>query len=80
VWPAAGANGGLYPMARGRRNGHCTVAMKFPNEPSNEAGANERAAREGEANEPLFGDERWIEERLRILQGRRGPEEGQAAA
>jgi hypothetical protein len=41
--------------------------MKLPNEQSHGAGADERTAHPNETSEPLFGDDLWIEERLRVL-------------
>ena len=74
------ASGGVHPMATGRPDGHCAVAMKLPNDQQEGADAAKGAVRGNEEMEPLFGDERWIEERLRVLQSRTRAGEGCAAA
>ena len=59
---------GLHPMETRKRGGQLAVAMKLPNDQHEGAGAKNGAARGNEMEEALFGDERWIEERLRALQ------------
>ena len=44
--------------------------MKFPNEQTHGADATEQAVRGNNEADPLFGDERWIEERLQVLRAR----------
>jgi len=55
-------------MEMRRLDGQRAVAMNFPNDQHEGAGAADGAARGNEMEEALFGDERWIEERLRALQ------------
>lgn len=44
------------------------MAMKFPgNRTNNGAGAADGAARGNKPKQPLFGDRRWVQERLRAL-------------
>jgi len=55
-------------MAGGTAGGQADEPMKLPDDQTHGAEANEGLARANPEPEPLFGDERWIEERLRALQ------------
>lgn len=61
---------------------HCTVPMKFPDTPEtlNGAGAVNNAARGKKVKKPLFGDRRWVQERLRALRAVMASGERRAAA
>ena len=54
--------------------------MKFPDDQTHGAEANDGAVRGNIEPEPLFGDERWIEERLQALQTRLRSADTSAAA
>jgi hypothetical protein len=54
--------------------------MKFPDDQSHGAEATEHAVRGNNEPAPLFGDERWIEERLQALRTRMTSAETSAAA
>lgn len=59
---------GLHPMAGGAADRQGVLAMKLPDDQTYGADANECAVRGNSETEPLFGDERWVDERLRALQ------------
>ena len=71
---------GFHPMAVGCEREQGLVPMKFPNDHYDGAGSSEEAVHENETKEPLFGDERWIEERLQVLRTQAGGAESQATA
>jgi hypothetical protein len=54
--------------------------MKFPDDQTHGADGKDGAVRGKTETEPLFGDERWIEERLQVLRTRIRPAERRAAA
>lgn len=54
-------------MAGGTAGGQADEPMKLPDDQTHGAEANEGLARANPEPEPLFGDERWIAERLRAL-------------
>jgi hypothetical protein len=54
--------------------------MKFPDDQTPGADANEHAVRGNKEAEPLFGDERWIEEHLQVLRAQAGYAEQRARA
>ena len=60
-------SGGLHPMATGGSGRQLVVAMKLPNDQQEGAGAANSVVRGNETEEPLFGEDRWIKERLRAL-------------
>ncbi len=67
-------------MAVGTERGHAVVAMKFPDDQTPGAEANDGSVRGKTETEPLFGDERWINERLQALRTRMRSAETRAAA
>jgi len=67
-------------MAVGAERGHAVVAMKFPDDQTHGADGKDGTVRGKTETEPLFGDERWIEERLQVLRTRIRPAERRAAA
>jgi hypothetical protein len=54
--------------------------MKFPDDQTPGAEANDGAVRGKTETEPLFGDERWIDERLQALRTRMRSAETRAVA
>lgn len=64
---AARESGGLHPIAAGGSGRQLVVAMKLPNDQQEGAGNASSVVRGNETEEPLFGEERWIKERLRAL-------------
>jgi hypothetical protein len=68
---AAGAQlarkSGFHPMARKIRETDHAVVMQSPDFSSEGAGAMNDGAGGNGMDEPLFGDARWIEERLEAL-------------
>jgi hypothetical protein len=59
-------------MADQAPRGEASLAMKFSNMINEEAGSAHDGAGGSATDEPLFGDARWIEERLKAL---RNPDE-----
>jgi hypothetical protein len=59
-------------MADQAPRGEAPLAMKFSNMINEEAGSAHDGAGGSATDEPLFGDARWIEERLKAL---RNPDE-----
>ena len=79
VLSADGANGAIYPMARPSTDRHVAVAMKLPDDQHDGGDAAESVMCGNCDLEPLFGDERWIQERLRVLKAQAGTGERRAA-
>ena len=60
--------------------GQGVVAMKLPDDQTHGADGNDGAVRRHTELEPLFGDERWIDERLQALRTRMRSAETRSAA
>ena len=70
---------GVFALWRARPGADILPPMKFPEQQRDVAVANGRAPRPQLSREPLFGDPRWIEERLRALRARIMPPEKRPA-
>jgi hypothetical protein len=70
---------GVFAPWRDRPHAHILPPMKFPDHQPEVAAFNGRTSRPRPSREPLFGDPRWIEERLRALRARIMPPEKRPA-
>ena len=70
---------GVFPLWRARPDADILPPMKFPDQQLDVAAAEGRTPRSQPSPEPLFGDPRWIEERLRALRARIMPSEKRPA-
>jgi hypothetical protein len=67
-------------MARGEAGGQDVAVRKLPDDQAHGADGNDGAVRRKPEEEPLFGDKRWIEERLQALRTRARSAEPRGAA
>ena len=75
-----GGQTGFHPMAGRAAFGQGVVAMKLPDDQTHGADGNDGAVHGNPELEPLFGDERWIDERLQALRTRMRSGETRSAA